>query len=310
MHSSFFQDSSVLGVILGSVLGFLAGAIVVCVGYFCYARRAKSYNLQSRSDARAKIDYYSTSPEAFLLSQTRPVQVQPNVYTLAKSSAETYPEITELDDGEQQRIRITKPYEVGAIATIEEDGEELEDGSPQELVASEGTPSKGKPKLSKRMSLPTTLKSEGLVHPSAEDFFRKKSSGGEEECRLEFSCFYDTASRELHITVIQVVGISTPDESFLRPPNCSVKMRILPEMLSWQWTRKISRTTNPAFNETFIVPGFVHNKLRECTVHFVVLDFDHVQDNVYVIGEVFMPLSELRANRLEKIIKRVNPLSF
>lgn len=283
---------------------------MVCVGYFCYARRSKSYNPQSRSDTRAKIDYYSASPEAYLLSQTRPVPVQPNVYTLAKSSAESYPEITELDDGEQQRIRITKPYEAGAITTIEEDGEEMEDGSPLELASGGSTPGKERPKLTKRMSLPSTLKSEGLVHPTPEDFFRKISSGGEEECRLEFSCFYDTASRELHITVIQVVGISTPDESFLRPPNCSVKMRILPEMLSWQWTRKISRTTNPAFNETFIVPGFVHNKLRECTVHFVVLDFDHVQDNVYVIGEVFMPLSELRANRLEKIIKRVNPMSF
>lgn len=307
-------DSSVLGVILGSVLGFLAGAIVVCVGYFCYAKRSKTYSTQSRTDARAKIDhYYTTSPEAYLLSQTRPVQVQPNVYTLAKSSAESYPEITELDDNEQQRIRVTKPYEAGAITTIEEDAEEMEDGTDgvSSLKSAGSNGSKGKAKLVKRMSLPANiLKSEGLVHPSPEDFFRKKSSGEEPECRLEFSCFYDTASRELHITVIQVIGISTPDESFLRPPNCSVKMRILPEMLSWQWTRKISRTTNPAFNETFIVPGFVHNKLRECTVHFVVLDFDHVQDNVYVIGEVFMPLSELRANRLEKIIKRVNPLSF
>ena len=295
--------------ILGSVLGFLAGAIVVCVGYFVYAKRSKT--LYHPHDVRAKIDYYpATSPEgAFLVAQTRPVQVQPNVYTLAKSSAESYPEITELDDEERQRIRITEPYEAGAITTIPEDGEDVEDGSPQSL---ENGPSFGstKPKLSKRMSLPATLKSEGLVHPSPEEFLKKKSSTGEEECRLEFSCFYDTASRELHITVIQVVGISTPDESFLRPPNCSVKMRILPEMLSWQWTRKISRTSNPAFNETFIVPGFVHNKLRECTVHFVVLDFDHVQDNVYVIGEVFMPLSELRANRLEKIIKRVNPLTF
>lgn len=296
--------------ILGSVLGFLAGAIVVCVGYFVYARRSRTYNSQSR-DVRAKIDYYSaSSPEgAFLVAQTRPVQVQPNVYTLAKSSAESYPEITELDDGEQQRIRRTRPYQAGVITTIDEDGEDIQDGS-ESSRSLESEALAVKPKLSKRMSLPTTLKSDGLVHPSPEEFFRKKGSPGEEECRLEFSCFYDTASRELHITVIQVVGISTPDESFLRPPNCSVKMRILPEMLSWQWTRKISRTTNPAFNETFIVPGFVHNKLRECTVHFVVLDFDHVQDNVYVIGEVFMPLSELRANRLEKIIKRVNPLSF
>lgn len=296
--------------ILGSVLGFLAGAIVVCVGYFVYAKRSKSYNPHSR-DARAKIDYYSaSSPEgAFLLAQTRQVQVQPNVYTLAKSSAESYPEITELDDGEQKRIRITKPYEAGAITTIQEDGEDIEDGSPGSLRG-EGSPGRDKPKLTKRMSLPSTLKSEGLFNPNPEEFLKKKLSAAEEECRLEFSCFYDTASRELHITVIQVVGILTPDESFLRPPNCSVKMRILPEMLSWQWTRKISRTSNPAFNETFIVPGFVHNKLRECTVHFVVLDFDHVQDNVYVIGEVFMPLSELRANRLEKIIKRVNPLSF
>lgn len=301
-------DSSVLGVVLGSVLGFLAGGIVVGVAYLCYTRRSKSYNTHSQSDERPMIDhYYTTSPEGYMISQTRPVQVQPNVYTLAKSSTESYPEITELVNGEQQRIRVTEPYEIGAITTIQEDGEEGEDGAASPGSGTSDLVSKGKPKLSKRMSLPTSFKSDGLVHPSAEDFFRKKE---EEECRLEFSCFYDTASRELHITVIQVAGISTPDESFLRPPNCSVKMRILPEMLSWQWTRKISRTNNPAFNETFIVPGFVHNKLRECTVHFVVLDFDHVQDNVYVIGEVFMPLSELRANRLEKIIKRVNPLSF
>lgn len=303
-------DSSVLGVVLGSVLGFLAGGIVVGVAYLCYTRRSKSYNTHSQSDERPMIDhYYTTSPEGYMISQTRPVQVQPNVYTLAKSSTESYPEITELVNGEQQRIRVTEPYEIGAITTIQEVGEDREDGTSSPGSGTSDLVSNGKPKLGKRMSLPSSLKSDGLVHPSAEDFFRKKISG-EEECRLEFSCFYDTASRELHITVIQVAGISTPDESFLRPPNCSVKMRILPEMLSWQWTRKISRTNNPAFNETFIVPGFVHNKLRECTVHFVVLDFDHVQDNVYVIGEVFMPLSELRANRLEKIIKRVNPLSF
>lgn len=311
-HNFFFfgQDPNVLGVILGSVLGFLAGAIVVCVGYFVYTKRSGTYSPLSR-DVRAKIDYYSASnPDgAFLAAQTRPVQVQPNVYTLAKSSAESYPEITELNNGDHRRIRVTRPYEAGAIATIPEDSEDVEDGSPRSLERN-GSTGSDKPKLSKRMSLPTTLKSDGLFNPNPEEFLKKKFSSEEEECRLEFSCFYDTASRELHITVIQVVGISTPNESFLRPPSCSVKMRILPEMLSWQWTRRISRTSNPAFNETFIVPGFVHNKLRECTVHFVVLDFDHVQDTVYVIGEVIMPLSELRANRLEKIIKRVNPLAF
>ena len=302
-----FQDSHVLGVVLGAVLGFVAGAIVVCVACLCYARRSKSFHL--KSDGRPKIDYYSTSSDAFLVSQTRPVQVQPSVYTLAKpqSGGESHSEIKDVDDVDNQRFRVTKPYEFSSVSTIEEIGEEAEGGAIVK-VGENGSPDKEKTKLAKRMSLPATLKTEGLVNPSAEDYFRKKSS--EDECRLEFSCFYDTGSRELHVTVIQVVGISSPDESFLRPPNCSVKMRILPEMLEWQWTRKISRTTNPAFNETFIVPGFVHNKLRECTVHFVVLDFDHVQDNVYVIGEVFMPLSELRANRLEKITKRVNPLSF
>lgn len=148
------------------------------------------------------------------------------------------------------------------------------------------------------------------MHHSPEEFLRKKTKGVEEACQLEFSLFYDTGSRELHVTVIQMTGIPIPDESFLRLPNCSVKMRILPEMLSWQWTRKIARTSSPAFNETFIVPGFVHNKLRECTVHFVALDFDDVQNNVYVVGEVFMPLSEVRANRLEKMVKRVNPLAL
>ena len=296
------------------MLGFIAGAVVVCIGYFWYARRSKTFSPSHGYDkaVRANLDYF-TSTEGFHLAPTRPVQVQPNVYTLAKPSAEAYPEITDDDDGDdQQRIRITEPYEASIITVIDEEEEEEEAGGEIAPLRKngEGSPAKGRPKLGKRRSLPATFKSGELVHHSPEEFLRKKSSTKEEECTLEFSCFYDTVCRELHITVLQVVGIFTPDESFLRPPKCSVKMRILPEMLAWQWTRKISRTTNPAFNETFIVPGFAHNKVRECTVHFVVLDFDDVQGNVYVIGEVFMPLSELRANRLEKITKRVNPISF
>lgn len=213
-----------------------------------------------------------------------------------------------MDDGEE-RVRVTEPYDHRAVQMdiiTEENGST--NGEITELPTSttmDESPAAKRKKLTRGLSLPSNIVSSELVHYNQDILTREA-----QQCVLETSMFYDTASKELHVTVIQVVGIPTPDESFLRPPNCSVKMRILPEMLTWQWTRKVSRTVSPVFNETFIIPGFVHNKLRECTVHFVVLDFDHVQDNVYVIGEVFMPLSELRANRLEKISKRVNPLSI
>ncbi|XP_032226734.1 synaptotagmin-4 [Nematostella vectensis] len=306
-------DTASLGIVLGAVLGFLFGAVAVCVSFLCYRRHAKgSYDTHDVDGRRRTIEYYSGTPQGYLPpAHTRPYPVQPNIYRLTKKSEE---EATECEDGSREddgeRVRITDPYDSSVV-------EELAEGETDRDTIADldtSTPTKAKkPKkpLLKQFSLPAKIGqlSEDLVHHSPEKFIRDKQTEMQ-ECVLEISLFYDTASKELHITVINVSGIPTSDETFLRPPNCSVKMRILPEMLHWQWTRKVSRTLNPVFNETFIVPGFVHNKLRECTAHFVVLDFDHIQDNVYVIGEVFMPLSELRANRLEKIVKRVNPLSF
>lgn len=272
--------------------------MAIALVFFCYIRKTKSYDTEG---TRRSVDYY-TSPPPNLVSHTRPVPIQPNIHKLTKQ------EEPDVEDGEE-RVRVTQPYDCRAMDVI---AEEKEGDTSAEIIelpektegASPATSLKRK-KLTRGQSLPTNIVSQDLIHYN-QDILQSDI----QQCVLETSMFYDTASKELHITVIQVIGIPTPDESFLRPPNCSVKMRILPEMLQWQWTRKVSRTVSPVFNETFIVPGFVHNKLRECTVHFVVLDFDHVQDNVYVIGEVFMPLSELRANRLEKISKRVNPLSI
>lgn len=287
---------------MGALLGFIAGAIAVGLVVLYFKRKTKSYDTDD--GPRRSVEYFTSPPQNLVPSHTRPVPIQPNVYKLKK---ETEEEQADVDDGEE-RVRVTEPYDhravqMGVISEEEEQGPQI-----TELPQSkdEESPTAKRKKLSRGLSLPTNIVSSDLIHYNQDILSRDV----QQQCVLETSMFYDTASKELHVTVIQVIGIPTPDESFLRPPNCSVKMRILPEMLAWQWTRKISRTVSPVFNETFIIPGFVHNKLRECTVHFVVLDFDHVQDNVYVIGEVFMPLSELRANRLEKISKRVNPLSI
>lgn len=270
--------------------------------FFCYIRKTKSYDTGHGGEGpRRSVEYY-TSPPPNVVSHTRPVPIQPNIYKLNKQ------EEPDVEDGEE-RVRVTEPYDVRAMDIIAEEKEEDTSAEitelPEKTENGSSAASLKRKKLTRGQSLPTNIVSQDLIHYN-QDILQSDI----QQCVLETSMFYDTASKELHITVIQVIGIPTPDESFLRPPNCSVKMRILPEMLQWQWTRKVSRTVSPVFSETFIVPGFVHNKLRECTVHFVVLDFDHVQDNVYVIGEVFMPLSELRANRLEKISKRVNPLSI
>lgn len=298
---------------MGGLLGFIAGAVVVCLGYLCYRKRNKSYNTHITDGPRRSIEYYSSPPQSFV-THTRPVPVQPNLYRLTRQD-EDDEEGSDVEDG-AERVRVTQPYDLRAMDVIKEEGSEigsekgevLEDAEEMKEKSKDDTSlTKKKKPLTRGLSLPTNISPGDLIHPS-QSLLNK--AGELNQCVIETSMFYDTASKELHVTVIQVTGIPTPDESFLRPPNCSVKMRILPEMLQWQWTRKVSRTVSPVFNETFIVPGFVHNKLRECTVHFVVLDFDHVQDNVYVIGEVFMPLSELRANKLEKITKRVNPLSI
>lgn len=285
----------------------------MCLGYLCYRKRNKSYNTHITDGPRRSIEYYSSPPQSFV-THTRPVPVQPNLYRLTRQD-EDDEEGSDVEDG-AERVRVTQPYDLRAMDVIKEEGSEIgsekgevpEDAEEMKEKSKDDTSlTKKKKPLTRGLSLPTNISPGDLIHPS-QSLLNK--AGELNQCVIETSMFYDTASKELHVTVIQVTGIPTPDESFLRPPNCSVKMRILPEMLQWQWTRKVSRTVSPVFNETFIVPGFVHNKLRECTVHFVVLDFDHVQDNVYVIGEVFMPLSELRANKLEKITKRVNPLSI
>lgn len=293
-----------MGIALGALLGFIAGAIAVGLVALYFKRKTKSYDTYSPDGGpRRSVEYFASPPQNLVPSHTRPVPIQPNIYKLKRETDEEEPEE---DDGEE-RVRVTEPYDhravqMGVISEEEEQGAQITE-LPQ---AKDGeSPATKRKKLTRGLSLPSNIVSSDLIHYNQDILTRDA-----QQCLLETSMFYDTASKELHVTVIQVIGIPTPDESFLRPPNCSVKMRILPEMLAWQWTRKISRTVSPVFNETFIIPGFVHNKLRECTVHFVVLDFDHVQDNVYVIGEVFMPLSELRANRLEKICKRVNPLSI
>lgn len=272
-----------------------------------YRRKTKSYDTGHGPERgqRRSVEYYGSPPQNLVPSYTRPVPIQPNIYRLKKEDDD---KDSEINDGEE-RVRVTEPYDSRAVQMgVITEGEELNEDQRPKIIelggSQDDSPSLKRKKLTRGLSLPTNIVSSDLIH------YNQDSRDAYQQCTLETSMFYDTASKELHVTVIQVVGIPTPDESFLRPPNCSVKMRILPQMLAWQWTRKVSRTVSPVFNETFIVPGFVHNKLRECTVHFVVLDFDHVQDNVYVIGEVFMPLSELRANRLEKIAKRVNPLSI
>jgi hypothetical protein len=305
--------------VLGALLGFIAGAVAVCLIFIGYRKRSKSYNTHESDGTRRSIEYYSSPSQSFVTHNTRPVPVQPNIFKLTRQEGEEEQlEGSDVEDG-AERVRVTEPYDLRAMDVIKEEGSEvgsevseiLDDiGELNQKTKDDSSVARKKKPLTRGLSLPTNIVPSDLIHHSQSILNKSTKSGEVNQCVIETSMFYDTASKELHVTVIQVAGIPTPDESFLRPPNCSVKMRILPEMLQWQWTRKISRTVSPVFNETFIVPGFVHNKLRECTVHFVVLDFDHVQDNVYVIGEVFMPLSELRANKLEKISKRVNPLSI
>ena len=123
---------------------------------------------------------------------------------------------------------------------------------------------------------------------------------------LTFSIFYDSPSKELHITVIRASHIPKLKRFGSEPcvtQYFRVRIRIGACSTQSHETRYVCGTREPVFNETFIVPGFVHHKLRECTVRFEIVEFEELQHCWTVLGEVCQPLIDLRANTLLKVTK-------
>ena len=124
---------------------------------------------------------------------------------------------------------------------------------------------------------------------------------------LTFSIFYDSASKELHVTVISAsnLPISAHFQAMKSTQYYQVKVRVEPWENEWRATRHTCGSKEPVFRETFIVSGLVHHKLRECTVHFAVVNFEEHQHRWSVVGEVTMSLVEFRANQLMKVTTKL-----
>lgn len=127
------------------------------------------------------------------------------------------------------------------------------------------------------------------------------------EPELSFSIFYDSASKDLHVTVIRTSNL--PVSKWFKETRATqhfrVKVRVEPWEAHWRTTRHVGGTREPVFGETFIVTGLVHNKLRECTVNFVVVEFEEYQHCWTVVGEVSQTLIDFRANQLMKTTKKL-----
>ena len=154
------------------------------------------------------------------------------------------------------------------------------------------------PESSNIIETPTIVISQ--VADNNANFAKIKSNGKPE---ITFSIFYDVPSKDLHITVINASNLPSK-----RVQGCTQYFRVRVEACGKQChkTRYVSGTRSPVFSETFIISGLVHHKLRECTVRFVVVEFEELQHCWTVIGEVSQPLIDLRANSLLKVTKTLH----
>lgn len=130
-------------------------------------------------------------------------------------------------------------------------------------------------------------------------------NGSNPKPELTFSIFYDSPSKELHVTVI-----SSSNLPVLRRTGSTqyFRVRVCVGACDTQWyeTRYVRGSRELHFSETFIVSGLVHHKLRECMIRFVVVEFEEFQHCWTVVGEVRQTLIDLRANSLLKETKTLH----
>ena len=134
--------------------------------------------------------------------------------------------------------------------------------------------------------------------------FANIQSNGKPE--LTFSIFYDAPSKDLHITVINASNLPVLGSFQAGTQYFRVRVRVGVCSTQLYETRYACGTRAPVFGETFIVSGLVHHKLRECTVRFVVIEYEELQHCWTVVGEVHQTLIDLRANSLLKLTKTLH----
>ena len=128
-----------------------------------------------------------------------------------------------------------------------------------------------------------------------------QSTSSEDRGKLEFSYYYDEKSRQLHVNVIQAFHL--PGDETL---ESYVTVTLKPDEMNWRKeTKFVFNSTDPLFDETFVVPGFTHTKIRECSLHFLVMN--NVDQKA--IGQLHVSLADLQSQRVTSKCLGLSPIA-
>lgn len=144
----------------------------------------------------------------------------------------------------------------------------------------------------------------GFSEPSSPKNRSKRSatisSGSEVAGKLDFSCYYDDKNRQLHVNVIQALHL--PGDENLESYVIAV---LKPDEMCWRReTKFVFNSTDPLFNETFLVSGFTHTKIRECSLHFLVMN--NAENKA--IGQLHVSLADLQPNKITSKCLSLSPM--
>lgn len=126
------------------------------------------------------------------------------------------------------------------------------------------------------------------------------SSTSEVVGKLEFSYYYDEKNRQLHVNVIQALRL--PGDENL---ESYVIAMLKPDEMNWRReTKFVFNSTDPLFNETFLVSGFTHIKIRECSLQFLVMN--NAENKA--IGQLHVSLADLQPNKITSKCLSLSPM--
>jgi hypothetical protein len=145
----------------------------------------------------------------------------------------------------------------------------------------------------------------GFSEPPSPPKTRKKrsvttSSSSEVVGKLEFSYYYDEKNRQLHVNVIQALRL--PGDENLESYVIAI---LKPDEMNWRReTKFVFNSIDPLFNETFLVSGFTHSKIRECSLQFLVMN--NAENKA--IGQLHVSLTDLQPNKITSRCLSLSPM--
>ncbi|XP_028406885.1 synaptotagmin-A-like isoform X2 [Dendronephthya gigantea] len=151
---------------------------------------------------------------------------------------------------------------------------------------------------------PFSRRFRGFSEPTSPEKRSKRSatisSSSEVVGKLEFSYYFDEKNRQLHVNVIQALRLPGDDnlESY-------VIAILKPDEMNWRReTKFVFNSVDPLFNETFLVSGFTHTKIRECSLQFLVMN--NAENKA--IGQLHVSLADLQPNKITSKCLSLTPM--